>query len=110
MELRNVQTEERFAVDKMSKVNLFETRRFFCDLYCLRPGQAQKVHTHDDNDKVYCVLRGSVLVTIGEETRPLGPGEIVLAAAGVPHGVGNESDDDAVCLVFMAPHPKPSEI
>ena len=37
----------------MKKVNLFESPRFFCDLYCLRPGQEQKVHSHADNDKIF---------------------------------------------------------
>ena len=32
----------RFGPEKMTKVNLFESSRMFCDLYCLEPGQVQK--------------------------------------------------------------------
>jgi quercetin dioxygenase-like cupin family protein len=42
---------------------------------------------------------------VGEVSRILRPGEIVLAAAGEPHGVSNDSDEETVCLVFMAPRP-----
>ena len=48
----------RFAADKMQKVNLFETPQMFCDVYCLEPGQAQKVHTHAGATKFYYVIEG----------------------------------------------------
>ena len=105
MEVKHVTQAERFFAEKMAKVNLYETPRFFCDLYCLRPGQAQKVHSHKDEDKVYYVLRGRATVTVGDDTRVLNAGDIVLAPAEAPHGVRNDADDEAVCLVFMAPHP-----
>ena len=95
----------RFADEKMQKVNLFETERMFCDLYCLQPGQAQKVHAHADADKVYFVLEGAATVIIGEDESTAHPQQAVLAPAGVPHGVRNDSAANVVCLVFMAPHP-----
>ena len=107
MQIKKVGACERFDAVAMAKVNLFETPRFFCDLYCLRPGQEQKVHSHAANDKIYYILRGEAKVVVGTESRRLGAGELVLAPAGAPHGIANESALDAVCLVFMAPHPRP---
>jgi mannose-6-phosphate isomerase-like protein (cupin superfamily) len=92
----------RFESGKMQKVNLFETPRFFCDVYCLEPGQAQKPHKHDDADKVYAVLEGSVLARIGNESASLGVGDAVLAPAGSDHGIENTSQGRAAVLVFMA--------
>ena len=103
--VKNGATLRRFADEKMQKVNLFETGRMFCDLYCLQPGQAQKVHAHTDADKVYYVLEGRPTFTIGDRESDAGPGHAVLAPASVPHGVRNDSDANAVCLVFMAPNP-----
>jgi len=95
----------QFGSEKMAKVNLFESSRMFCDLYCLEPGQKQKVHSHDDNDKIYYVVEGQGLFTIGREDRLLQTGEIVCAFSGEPHGVENTSSERLICLVFMAPHP-----
>ena len=95
----------RFDAAKMQKLNLFETPRFFLDVYCLEPGQAQKPHQHDQADKVYAVLEGQVLARVGAESVTVGAGETVLAPAGVDHGVENPGPDRAAVLVFMAPRP-----
>src|SRR5437762_10421689 len=79
----------RFDAAKMQKINLFETARFFCDVYCLEPGQAQKPHRHDGADKVYAVLEGEVVARIGSESVTIGAGDAVLAPAGVDHGLDN---------------------
>ena len=36
----------RFAAEKLAKVALFESPRALLDLYCLEPGQEQRVHQH----------------------------------------------------------------
>jgi quercetin dioxygenase-like cupin family protein len=95
----------KFQADKMAKVALATTPRAQLDLYCLEPGQAQKVHSHDDQDKVYVVLEGRGRVTVGVEQYALVPGEAVVATAGVPHGVANDSGARLVLLVFVSPPP-----
>lgn len=105
--MRKISEAISFREEKMAKVSLFETPRFFCDLYCLRPGQEQRVHTHDAEDKVYVALEGRATVIVGDEERDLEAGEAVLAPAGEPHGLRNGSGADFVCLVAMAPHPSP---
>ncbi|MEX2671767.1 MAG: cupin domain-containing protein [Phycisphaeraceae bacterium] len=98
-----------FGDEKMRKVNLFESPRMFCDVYCLKPGQAQKDHDHAANDKVYHTLTGKPTVRIGEETRELPAGQTAVAPAGVIHGVRNDSDENVTLLVMMAPHPSLGE-
>jgi quercetin dioxygenase-like cupin family protein len=95
-----------FIGEKMNKVNLYESPRMFCDVYCLKPGQFQKAHEHDRNDKLYYALTGTCHVLVGEETKPLHPGELAVAPAGLVHGVENRSNEDATLLVVMAPHPR----
>ena len=95
----------RFSPEKMQKLNLFETERFFCDVYCLLPGQEQKPHAHAASDKVYAVLDGQVEVRVGSESRILSAGEAALAPAGSDHGLRNTSGTPAAVLVFMAPRP-----
>jgi mannose-6-phosphate isomerase-like protein (cupin superfamily) len=92
----------RFSAQKLTKVSLAESERLLFDLYCLEPGQAQKVHSHDGIDKVYVVLSGLPTVQLGDESRPLGPGLAAYAAAGLPHGVRNDGSERATLLVFQA--------
>jgi mannose-6-phosphate isomerase-like protein (cupin superfamily) len=96
---------KQFSAEKMMKVNLFETAHFFCDIYCFEPGQQQKLHSHEDADKIYFVLEGAGRFQIGDEQARLNAGNCVLAAAGRPHGVENDSQARLILLVFMAPNP-----
>lgn len=95
----------RFDPAKLQKLNVCETPRFFLDVYCLSPGQAQKPHAHADADKVYAVLEGEVIVRVGDASASLRPGESALAPAGQDHGVENPGPANAALLVFMAPRP-----
>jgi quercetin dioxygenase-like cupin family protein len=97
-----------FSPEKMKKVGLFQTERFFLDLYCLEPGQAQTPHAHDGSDKVYLVAHGRARVRLDDEERELVAGEAVIAAPGVVHGLANDSDERAVVLTIMAPPPAKS--
>jgi mannose-6-phosphate isomerase-like protein (cupin superfamily) len=105
VEIRTVADSVAFSEEKMKKNALFDSPHLFYDAYCLLPGQAQKVHAHEGSDKVYYVLRGTGRFSVGGEERDLGEGEAVIARAGEPHGVSNETQEDLVLLVTMAPRP-----
>jgi mannose-6-phosphate isomerase-like protein (cupin superfamily) len=105
MEVRRVQDLIRFSVEKMLKVPLFESPKYFCDLYCLKPGQDQRIHSHAESDKIYFVLQGQGVFHVAGEERQLESGEAVVARSGQDHGVRNASGEDLVMLVFMTPRP-----
>jgi mannose-6-phosphate isomerase-like protein (cupin superfamily) len=105
VEIKSVTDSVAFSEEKMKKNAIFDSPHLFYDAYCLLPGQSQKVHAHEGSDKVYYVLRGTGRFTVGEEERDLGEGDAVIARAGDPHGVRNETQDDLVLLVTMAPRP-----
>ena len=96
---------QQFSREKMKKHNLFQTSRFFCDVYCFEPAQEQKGHVHQDQDKVYLVLEGEGRFRIGDEEQVLGVGQGTMAPAGEPHGVVNHTSHQLRVLVFMAPNP-----
>jgi quercetin dioxygenase-like cupin family protein len=106
IDVKSFATARRFDPAKMQKLALFESDRFFCDVYCLLPGQEQKPHAHEGSDKIYAVLEGTVEVRVGSETRSVGQGEAALAPAGKEHGVLNRSGSPAALLVFLAPRPQ----
>ena len=103
MDSKLVNEEISFSEEKMKKNSLFDSPRLFYDAYCLLPGQSQKVHAHEGSDKVYFILRGTGRFTVGDEEEDLGEGHAVIARAGVPHGVRNDSQEKLILLVTMAP-------
>lgn len=105
MESKRITDQTSFSDEKMRKAPLFDSPHLFYDLYCLQPGQYQKVHAHEGSDKVYNVVEGTGSFTVGDEVASLGAGRAVIARAGVPHGVRNETHENLVLLVVMAPRP-----
>ena len=105
MNVVNLQDYSQFSAEKMKKQNIFQSSRFFCDVYCFEPGQEQKGHVHADQDKVYMVLEGQGTFRVGGETRILEEGQGTMAPAGEEHGVVNHTNGRLRVLVFMAPNP-----
>jgi quercetin dioxygenase-like cupin family protein len=95
----------RFQPDKMAKIALGATERVLLDLYCVGPGQTQKAHTHGDQDKIYVVLEGRGRISVGADEDTLGPGEAVIAPAGVEHGLVNDGPAELLVLVVVTPPP-----
>jgi quercetin dioxygenase-like cupin family protein len=95
----------KFSPDRMAKVAIASTPRVQLDLYCVTPGQSQKAHTHADLDKIYYVLEGSGRFSLGGTTEVLAPGEMLVAPAGVEHGLDNVGSDPLLVLVVVAPPP-----
>ncbi|HEX5632059.1 MAG TPA: cupin domain-containing protein [Gemmatimonadales bacterium] len=99
-----VDAHARFDAAKPTKADLARGAQLFAGLNCFEPGQSQHRHTHAGADKFYLVLSGKARMTVGEETRVVGPGMLVWAPADVPHGV-DEALERAVMLVAIAPPP-----
>lgn len=105
MNVIKVSDFQQFSQEKMKKNNIFQSPRFFLDVYCFEPGQEQKGHIHGEQDKVYLVLEGEGTFHVGSEKRVLGPGQGTMAPAGETHGVLNHTSSRLKVLVFVAPNP-----
>ncbi|NOT95005.1 MAG: cupin domain-containing protein [Nitrospira sp.] len=105
MNVVNLSDYQQFSSEKMKKNNMFETPRFFCDIYCFEPGQEQKGHIHGEQDKVYLVLEGQGTFQVGLEKQVLGSGQGTMAPAGEEHGVKNHTNQRLKVLVFVSPNP-----
>jgi quercetin dioxygenase-like cupin family protein len=101
---KSIDTVAKFSAEKAAKADLFVGRQLFVGLNCFEPGQSQKVHVHAGADKFYLVVTGKARMTVGEETREVGPGTVVWAPADLPHGVA-QALEPTVMLVAIAPPP-----
>ena len=105
MNVVNLSDYQQFSTERMKKNNMFETSRFFCDIYCFEPGQEQKGHIHGEQDKVYLVLEGQGTFQVGAEKQVLDAGQGTMAPAGEEHGVKNHTNQRLKVLVFVSPNP-----
>jgi uncharacterized cupin superfamily protein len=77
----------RFAADTMQKRDCAILDGLLLGLNCFEPGQSQRVHAHEGADKFYLMLSGKAKITVGDETREVTTGDLVVAPAGIEHGV-----------------------
>lgn len=89
--------------EKFYKTTLWEATHVMVGLNCLDPNQVQSVHAHPDADKFYLVLEGAGTFTVDDEELQAQTGSLVLAPAGVPHGVKNSGGERLTLLVGIAP-------
>ena len=94
-----------FQPDRATKATVAMGEVLFLGLNCFEPGQSQPVHRHDGADKFYLLLSGNARMQVGDESREAGPGTLVWAPAGVPHGV-LAAHQRTVMLIGIAPPPR----
>jgi quercetin dioxygenase-like cupin family protein len=100
-----VRDHAKFQADKMARVALATTPRAQLDLYCVGPGQEQKPHTHDDQDKIYFVLEGRGRFEVDGVRETLEAGQALVAGAGRAHGLVNDGSGPLLVLVVVSPPP-----
>jgi quercetin dioxygenase-like cupin family protein len=85
--VRKIRVREQATLDaaKMAKVALAATPRALLDLYCVAPGQAQKPHVHDAQDKIYYVVAGAGRFSLGPDSERLEAGEALVVTPPPPH-------------------------
>ncbi len=91
--------------DKFFKTTLFRSDNLLLGLNCLEPGQVQKPHDHEDQDKFYVVMEGEGVFWLDEERVTAVAHQVVWAPAGLIHGVENQSNSRLILLVGIAPAP-----
>ena len=94
-----------FRDEKMGKSTLYQSEDLLLGLNSFQPGQEHASHVHADMDKAYLVLEGEGVFSLDDEEWTLGPGEMLVAPRGRPHGVRNESGQNLVVLAVLAPSP-----
>ncbi len=99
---------EGCKAEKFYKATLWQGEHVMIGLNCLEPLQTQPIHAHEGADKFYFVLTGRGRFSIGDEEEVVESGTMVVAPAGIPHGVTNTGDERLSLLVAIAPGSAPS--
>ena len=54
------------------------------------PGTTVQRHSHPDTEQLMWIVEGDVTMTVGDETKRLGPGDVVVVNRGVEHELHSE--------------------
>ncbi len=55
------------------------------------PGTTVRRHSHETAEQVMWIIEGDVTMTVGEETKSLGAGDVVVVNPGIEHELHSES-------------------
>ena len=93
----------------VNRAVLVDGRNGALSLYVARlvivPGGRVTTHIHPDTEEAMVIVEGNLEAILGDEVVTLGPGDTVLAPAGVKHGFVNRSQSNAA---LVAAFPKTS--
>ncbi len=67
----------------------------------ISPGATITTHIHPDTEEAMVIVEGELEAVLGDEVVTLGPGDTVLAPAGIKHGFVNRSDGNAALLAVF---------
>jgi len=71
------------------------------ELYRLEAGATDPQDPHTE-DEVYYIVSGTAKIQVGDDTHPVGSGDIVFVERGVDHQFF-DIEEDLVTLIFFAP-------
>jgi quercetin dioxygenase-like cupin family protein len=91
------------SAEKFYKQTLWQGQHVMVGLNCLEAGQTQPAHAHAGADKFYFVLEGNGRFVVGDTERDAEPGTLIVAPAGMQHGVVNTGTGRLSLLIAIAP-------
>lgn len=64
------------------------------------PGAIIETHSHDYHEQIYFILKGSGIITIGNESEKVREGDAIYVPTNTPHGFRNDSDKscEIICV------------
>lgn len=95
-----------YTPGRMGKSTLFESPNLLVGLNAFEPGQEHTLHAHAGQDKAYIVSRGSGEFLLENQALPMRAGDLLVAPAGVPHGVRNTGAERLLVIAVLAPAPQ----
>jgi mannose-6-phosphate isomerase-like protein (cupin superfamily) len=69
----------------------------------LAPGSATTPHHHAVTEEIYYILSGTADMTLGRDTRSVGPGDAIAIPPGARHTIRNTGSIELVFLCTCAP-------
>ena|SRR6185437_10251330 len=109
MDIRNIDEVPAFTTKDGSEIRELLADRNSCIVKQslaearLAPGLSTTPHYHPQTEEIYYILTGTGTMRIGEESRPVGPGDAIAIPPGCVHQITNSGDHLLRFLCCCAP-------
>lgn len=76
----------------------------------LPSGAEQTLHSHEEAEQVYVVVRGSGSMSVAGDTQRVSEGDLILVPPATDHSIANDGDDELACVSVQSPPVAASEL
>jgi mannose-6-phosphate isomerase-like protein (cupin superfamily) len=73
-------------------------------------GARQQLHSYEDGEQVYVVVRGAGTMSVAGDTQQVSEGDLILVPPATEHSVSNDGDVDLACVSIQSPPVAASEL
>ena len=73
-------------------------------------GIDQSLHSHEEAEQVYIVVKGAGKMTVAGDTQPISEGDLILVPPATDHSIANEGAGDLCCVSVQSPPVTVSEV
>lgn len=76
----------------------------------LPAGAEQSLHSHEEAEQVYVVVRGSGTMSVAGDTQRVAEGDLILVPPATDHSIANDGDAELACVSVQSPPVAASEL
>ncbi len=66
-------------------------------------GTEQQLHTQEDGEQAYVVVRGAGRMKVAGDTQEVAEGDLILVPPATDHSVSNDGDSELACVSIQSP-------
>jgi mannose-6-phosphate isomerase-like protein (cupin superfamily) len=66
-------------------------------------GCNQTLHSSDEAEQAYVVVRGRGTMSVAGDTQEVGEGDLILVPPATEHSIGNEGETELACVSIQSP-------
>ena len=73
-------------------------------------GAEQTLHSHEEAEQVYVVVRGAGTMSVAGDTERVEEGDLILVPPATDHAIANDGDSPLACISIQSPPVAASEL
>jgi len=73
-------------------------------------GAEQTLHSHEEAEQVYVVVRGAGTMSVAGDTERIEEGDLILVPPATDHAIANDGDASLACISIQSPPVAASEL